>query len=79
MPLAYEFLNAASSNILSNLTYYKNRGRDLEETIVQIKELKKSLKKADSIAYLMGVEGNIRDLYYAAFNTIVRNKIEFIK
>lgn len=77
--LAYEFLNATASNIITNLTYYKNRGRDIEGKIDKIKELKKSLKKADSIAYLMGIEGNIRDLYYSAFNVIVQNKIEFKK
>ena len=77
--LAYEFLNAAASNILTNLTYYKNRGRDIGAKIEQIKELKKSLKKADSIPYLMGIEGNIRDLYYSAFTEIAQNKIEFEK
>ena len=77
--LAYEFLNAAASNILTNLTYYNNRGRDVGEKILKIKELKKSLKTADSISYLMGIEGNIRDLYYSAFNKIVQNKIEFEK
>lgn len=79
LALAYEFLNAAASNILTNLTYYKNRGRDVEAKIDQIKELKKSLKKADSISYLMGIEGNIRDLYYSVFAEIVQNKAEFEK
>ena len=79
MILAYELLNAAASNILTNLTYYKNRGRDISEKILKIKALKKSLKEADSISYLMGIEGNIRDLYYSSFNEIVQNKIEFKK
>ncbi len=79
MALAYEILNAAASNILTNLTYYKNRGRDVESKIDQIKELKTSLKTADSVPYLMGIEGNIRDLYYSVFAEIVRNKIEFEK
>ncbi|CCK79130.1 MULTISPECIES: type I-B CRISPR-associated endonuclease Cas1b [Desulfobacula] len=79
MVLAYELLNAAASNIITNLTYYKNRERDIGEKILKIKELKKSLKNADSISYLMGIEGNIRDLYYSAFNEIVQNKVEFKK
>lgn len=79
MVLAYEILNAAASNILTNLTYYKNRGRDIESKIDQIKELKAALKAADSVPYLMGIEGNIRDLYYSVFAEIVRNKIEFEK
>lgn len=77
--IAFEILNAAASNILTNLTYYKNRGRDVEVKIAQIKELKASLKTADSVPYLMGIEGNIRDLYYSVFAEIVRNKVEFEK
>ena len=79
MTLAYELLNAASSNIITNLTYYKNRDRDVGEKILKIKELKKSLKVADSISYLMGIEGNIRGLYYSAFNEIIQGKTEFKK
>jgi len=79
LALAFEFLNAAASNILSNLTYYKNRGRDVSAKIDQIKILKKSLKEADSIPYLMGIEGNIRDLYYSTFAEIIQNKAEFKK
>ena len=79
MALAYEFLNAAASNILTNLTYYKNRGRELETKISQIKDLKKTLKNADSIAYLMGIEGNIRELYYSTFKEILRPETEFKK
>jgi len=79
MILAYELLNAAASNIITNLTYYKNRDRDVGENILRIKQLKKSLKIADSISYLMGIEGNIRDLYYSSFNEIVQGKTEFKK
>ncbi len=79
MALAFEILNAAVSNILTNLTYYKNRGRDVESKIDQIKSLKASLKTADSIPFLMGIEGNIRDLYYSVFSEIVRHKIVFEK
>ncbi|VEN72991.1 CRISPR-associated endonuclease Cas1 [Candidatus Desulfarcum epimagneticum] len=79
MRIAYEFLNAAASNILSNLTYQKNRGRDVAGNISKIKALKKKLKEADSIPRLMGMEGNIRDLYYSAFEEIIQNKAEFQK
>ncbi len=79
MILAYQLLNAAASNIITNLTYYKNRDRDVSEKILKIKQLKKLLKAADSISYLMGIEGNIRDLYYSAFNEIIQGKTEFKK
>ena len=79
MDLAFEILNAAAANILTNLTYYKNRGRDIAPKIDQIKALKASLKTADSIPFLMGIEGNIRDLYYSVFSEIVGNKVKFEK
>jgi CRISPR-associated protein Cas1 len=79
MILAYEVLNATASNIIANLTYYKNRGRKLSDKIYQIKDLKISLKQADSVSYLMGIEGNIRELYYSCFNEIIQDKFDFKK
>jgi len=79
MVIAQKFLDAASSNILSNLTYYRNRERDVERQIVAIKELKKKLKSAPSPMEIMGLEGNIRDLYYSTFNSIIRQDYDFKK
>ena len=79
MVIAHKFLDAAASNILSNLTYYKNRDRDIEKQINSIKELKKKLGHASSPMEIMGLEGNIRDLYYSAFSSIIRQDYDFKK
>ena len=79
MVIAHKFLDAAASNILSNLTYYKNRDRDVEKQISSIKELKQKLCHAPSTMEIMGLEGNIRDLYYSAFSSIIRQDYDFKK
>ncbi len=79
MEIAQKFLDAAASNILSNLTYYKNRDRDVEKQIGSIKALKKKLKITSKPMEIMGIEGNIRDLYYSAFSKIIRQDYDFKK
>lgn len=77
--IAHQFIDAAASNILSNLGYYKNRGRKIEKQINSIKALKKQLALAPGPMELMGLEGNIRDLYYSAFNSIIKQDYDFEK
>jgi CRISPR-associated protein Cas1 len=77
--IAHKFIDAAASNILSNLGYYKNRGREIEKQIDSIKALKKQLALAPGPMELMGLEGNIRDLYYSAFNSIIKQDYDFEK
>lgn len=79
MAIALRFLDAAASNIISNLTYYKNRDRDIEPQINAIKELKKKLSQAPGPMEIMGLEGNIRDIYYSAFSSIIRQDYDFKK
>lgn len=69
--LAGAILSAAVDNMLRNLRYYANRGRALDETIERIEALRESLATARSIGELMGLEGNCRQLYYAAFAEII--------
>lgn len=77
--LARKFLNSASHNILHNLKYYQNRGRDLAHEIEVIDTYKDKLENQKKIAALMGIEGNIREVYYRAFNKIVDQEINFEK
>lgn len=79
MVIAHKILDAAASNILSNLGYYKNRDRDVEKQITGIKELKKKLWEAPGPMEIMGLEGNIRDLYYSSFSSIIRQDYDFKK
>ncbi|SMD31392.1 type I-B CRISPR-associated endonuclease Cas1b [Picrophilus oshimae] len=64
----------AVDNILINLKYYNNRGRDLDQVIEKIEHLKESFDTQNDINSLMLVEAKIRELYYYSFNEIISNK-----
>lgn len=77
--IAQKFIDAASYNILKNLKYYQNRGKDLEEYIKQIESLRKYIGSSKDVKELMGIEGNIRKVYYDSWTTIINQDIEFEK
>ena len=69
--LARKFIQGAAWNMVMNLNYYNRRGKDLQELIDTIKRLTKTLDDAKNVDEIMGVEGNIRQAYYAAFDIIL--------
>lgn len=71
--LAKSFVIGATANMREVLTYYNNRGKDVEEHIVNIERLAERIEGNKEITPLMAIEGNIRDEYYGAFNTIIDN------
>lgn len=71
--LARKFVEGAAFNILKNLRYYNNRERELNETIKKIEALTMQISSASQIEELMGIEGNIRQEYYQAFNIILND------
>lgn len=77
--IAKAFIDAASYNIYRNLNYYNNRGKDVKEYMNQIEALRKQIKKCKDIEELMGIEGNIRKIYYDSWNKIINQDIEFKK
>ncbi|NMB09287.1 MAG: type I-B CRISPR-associated endonuclease Cas1 [Tissierellia bacterium] len=77
--IAREMLNAASYNIYRNLRYYNGRGIELNEPMKQIQSLMNKLDFATSINELMGIEGNIRKIYYSTWNDIIKQDINFQK
>lgn len=77
--IAKEFIKAASYNIYRNLRYYNGRGKDVSEYMNNIADYRKSLDNVTSIEALMGVEGNIRQEYYKAWNIIIDRNIDFQK
>jgi len=77
--IAQLIIDAASSNILRNLRYYQERGKELEEIIEQIKALKKGIFRTQNVEELMGVEGSIRKIYYDSWNVIINQEIDFEK
>lgn len=71
MEVAQKFVEGAAANMLRNLKYYQSRGRDLAIHIEQIEAYDKAKKNADTISELMGWEGNMRQVYYDAFEEII--------
>lgn len=77
--IARKFIDAAAYNIYRNLRYYNSRGKELSEYMDEVDHLRKKIPKAKAVDELMGIEGNIRRYYYAAWNVIVNQEIEFEK
>lgn len=77
--IAKEILKATSSNIYRNLRYYNGRGIDLNEPMKKINILANKFDRANSINEIMGIEGNIRKIYYSTWNKIVKQDIKFEK
>lgn len=71
MIVARKFVEGAAFNILKNLKYYATRGRDLQAEIIAIETLMGDAGGAVQIDELMGLEGNIRQVYYSAFDKLV--------
>jgi len=69
--LAQRFIEGAAFNMLKNLKYYNKRDRNLEGQIENIEALTRQIALTTAIDQLMGVEGNIRMVYYTAFSTII--------
>ncbi len=79
LELAKAFIEAAAYNIYRNLVYYNNRGKDLSVYMQEIEYLRKQISQCKNVQELMGIEGNIRKSYYASWNTIINQDIEFEK
>ena len=73
MTIACKFIEGAAFNILKNLQYYNRRGKDMEPLIESIKKYSCQISESVTPSQLMGIEGNIRQTYYDAFNLILND------
>lgn len=73
MIIAQKLVEGAAFNMIKNLRYYHNRSRDLDEPIRTIEQLSEQVSSATAIDELMGIEGNIRQVYYQSFDLILRD------
>lgn len=71
--IAQKFIEGAAFNILKNLRYYQSRGKDLEGAIDTIEGLSNNIQGTSEVSALMGIEGNIRQTYYDAFDIILND------
>jgi CRISP-associated protein Cas1 len=70
--LARKFVEGAAFNMLKNLKYYNNRDKDVENEIMIIEDYVENIPSASEVDELMGIEGNIRQVYYQAFDIILK-------
>ncbi len=77
--IAKAFIDTASYNIHRNLNYYHSRGKNVNDSMLQIEALRKEIPKCKGVAELMGIEGNIRKVYYDSWNEIINQDIQFEK
>ncbi|WP_294143252.1 type I-B CRISPR-associated endonuclease Cas1b [uncultured Sanguibacteroides sp.] len=71
MAIARRFIQGAAFNMLKNLKYYNNRDKDTLSQINRIENYIPLIETATEIPELMGIEGNIRQTYYEAFDVII--------
>lgn len=77
--IAKKFIQAAADNIYRHLRYYNGRDKNVSDYMKDIDSLRTGLVGVKSIQELMGIEGNIRKKYYAAWSVIINQEIEFDK
>jgi CRISPR-associated protein Cas1 len=71
--LAKQFIQGAAHNILKVLKYYDDREIKLDDRMSKINQLVESAQNVKTVDELMGVEGNIREVYYNSFDRIINN------
>jgi len=76
MEIARKFVSGASFNMYKNLHYYINRGKELSPFLEVMQNYALQLDHATAVDELMGVEGNIRQTYYSAFDEIISTEFQ---
>lgn len=72
--IARKLIEGASHNILLNLQYYNRSGREMEPLIERIiQQFANSMSAVTAVDELMGIEGNIRQVYYDSFDLILND------
>lgn len=73
MVVAQKFVSGGAANMLKNLQYYNNRQKDVAKQISAIERYMESINATIKVPELMGIEGNIRQTYYEAFDVIIND------
>ena len=73
MTIARKFIDGAVYNMLKNLQYYNRRGKDMEDIIMHMNNLADKILLSVNTEELMGIEGQIRQYYYDAFDLIIND------
>lgn len=79
LQIAKQFTIGSLYHMRRNITYYRNRGKDLDDYIRVLERCEENIDKCSSILELMSEEGRARDNYYSAFNVILNCEVAFEK
>lgn len=79
LDIAQKLVAGSAANMLRNLKYYNGRAGNLEPWIRKMETLLPDVYDAPAIPDLMGLEGNLRRVYYNAFPRILGDKYDFDK
>ncbi|WP_243661802.1 type I-B CRISPR-associated endonuclease Cas1b [Miniphocaeibacter halophilus] len=79
MKIAKEIVCSAARNIYRNLRYYNKREVDLSVAMSEIEYFISKIDEMENINSLMGIEGNIRKIYYDQWTKIIKQDVEFEK
>jgi CRISPR-associated protein Cas1 len=71
--IARKFIEGAAYNMVKNLKYYNNRGKDMSPFIEPMEKYAENIASISDVDELMGTEGNIRKTYYDAFDLILND------
>lgn len=71
--LARAFVEGALKNMVQVLRYYKRRGRPVDDKLALVQDLAAGIPECKSNEQLMALEGNMRLVYYSAFDAIVED------
>ena len=71
LAMAREIVRGAAHNMRANLLYYRYRGNtDFEPGLREMARLQDKINLALDVPTLMGVEGNLHEIYYAAWKHV---------
>ena len=65
--IAKKLIEGAAYNMTRNLMYYNRRGKLLTDPIQRINNLTNLLPEAKKVDEVMGLEGQIRKIYYSKY------------
>jgi CRISPR-associated protein Cas1 len=71
--IARQFVDGAWYNMTKNLQYYSRRGKETEPMMNLMSNYASKIAEMKAVDELMGIEGNIRQVYYEAFNLILND------
>lgn len=77
LTIASKILNAGFQNMIINMEYYSKRGCPVKHEMEKINEISNKSLNADSVNSLLGYEGMIRNIYYSAWEKMLKYETGF--